>query len=226
MANHVHGLATFENLRNAISNADGVETLARPRQLRAALPEPCTPPAVGARQSRSRRCTPRFAVGVQSRTRGPPGPARAARAAAARCASPHTRPIHRRRAAWTRGTIGRFGSAGRQARRRRDPVGGLAGAARKSRSEPVPRRLRGRLRSLVDGVAVKLVAKRRRARQFAATPWGIGVGPTARQNDRPEAWDGLRSTEAIYDRIRAPSMARFWRPYSDRSRMHWRTMIR
>lgn len=29
VANHVHGLATFENLRNAISNADGVETLAR-----------------------------------------------------------------------------------------------------------------------------------------------------------------------------------------------------
>lgn len=29
VANHVHGLATFENLRNAISSADGVETLAR-----------------------------------------------------------------------------------------------------------------------------------------------------------------------------------------------------
>lgn len=29
VANHVHGLATFENLRNAISSADGVETLVR-----------------------------------------------------------------------------------------------------------------------------------------------------------------------------------------------------
>lgn len=29
VANHVHGLATFENLRNAISSADGIETLVR-----------------------------------------------------------------------------------------------------------------------------------------------------------------------------------------------------